>query len=131
MWVRSLRTYLTQWHSLYFQAFLSLKTLCKQGQFFSVYLNGIIHYFTIEFKTNIVKTIGFERSIELSFRIVHNYNTPLNQDSQKSGINNCIRLSKFLCYNFWELLGSNSERLLTGSFPILFRVSVIHLKGCE
>jgi hypothetical protein len=37
-----------------------------------------------------------------------------------------IRLSKYIFYNFWKLLGSNSESLLTGWFPILFRVSVIH-----
>jgi hypothetical protein len=39
----------------------------------------------------------------------------------------CIRLSKYMFYNFLKLLGSNSDSLLTGWFPILFRVSVIQV----
>jgi transposase len=38
----------------------------------------------------------------------------------------CIRLSKYIFYTFRKWLGSNSESLLTGWFPIRFRVSVIH-----
>jgi agmatinase len=50
--------------------------------------------------------------------IVNSINNPLAYDIR-------IRLSKYIFYNFLKLLGSNSESLLTGWFPIRFRVSVI------
>jgi len=32
----------------------------------------------------------------------------------QTSINKCIRLSKYIFYNFWKLLGSNSDSLLIG-----------------
>jgi hypothetical protein len=54
-----------------------------------------------------------------------NENSPCHPDSPHIR----IRLSKYIFYNFLKLLGSDSASLLTGWFPILFRVSVIHTWG--